>query len=139
MTAEELLLQAQILADKTDVATNPNMTSNAVASKNKALNSKYFTGDQTRIVNAINNTYKQADKAIDTVAASKKTMASILGDAETTEGVAKWAALQEKMGFTNLIDGLTDLYDNKLTTAETATVEELTAMYNNIKAGTTGA
>lgn len=54
MTDEELLLQMNILATKTDSATNPNMPFKTNATLNKGLNPEFFSGQYTKIVNAIN-------------------------------------------------------------------------------------
>ena len=52
MSDEELLLQMNILASKTE--DNPNMVFKANKTLNKGLNPDYFTGQDTKIVNAIN-------------------------------------------------------------------------------------
>ena len=54
MTSEELLLQMNILASKTDSTTNPNMVFKSSGLLNKALDPAYFTSNNTKIVNAIN-------------------------------------------------------------------------------------
>ena len=52
MTEEELKLQMDILTSK--ISDNPNMTYKTNAVLNKGLNPDFFTGNNTRIVNAIN-------------------------------------------------------------------------------------
>ena len=52
MTDEELLLQMNILTTATE--NNENMKYRANAALNKGLNPEFFTGNNTKIVNAIN-------------------------------------------------------------------------------------
>ena len=59
LTDQEKVLQAGILAEKTDTTTNPNMVYSTAGAANKGLNPAYFTGNNTKIVNAMNATYKQ--------------------------------------------------------------------------------
>ena len=64
----------------------------------------------------------------------------VLLDIGTTDGLAKLEQLRNNMGQQTLIEGLIDLYENKLPTYATndsiefATPEELVAMYNAIGA-----
>ena len=140
LTDEEKVLQAGILAEKTDVATNPNMTYSAMVTNNKGLNPAYFTGNNTKFVNAMNATYKQAQNAMTTVNNFGNKINGVLLDIGTTDGLAKLEQLRIDMGHQTLIEGLIDLYENKLPTYATndsiefATPEELVAMYNAIGA-----
>ena len=138
LTDQEKVLQAGILAEKTDAATNPNMTYASNVINNKGLNPAYFTGNNTKIVNAINSTYKQAQIAMTTVNSFGSKINGVLLDVGNTEGQAKLEQLRTDMGYQTLIEGLIDLYENKLPTyakndsIEFATAEELVAMYNAI-------
>ena len=138
LTDQEKVLQAGILAEKTDEATNPNMTYSSMVTSNKGLNPAYFTGNNTKIVNAMNKTYKQAEMAMSTVTGFGDKMNNILLNTETSEGTAKLEQLRTDMGYQTLIEGLIDLYENKLPTyvesdsIQFATAEELVAMYNAI-------
>ena len=138
LTDQEKVLQAGILAEKTDEATNPNMTYSSMVTSNKGLNPEYFTGNNTKIVNAMNATYKQAEMAVSTVAGFGDKIDNILLNTETSEGTAKLEQLRTDMGYQTLIEGLIDLYENKLPTyvesdsIQFATPEELVAMYNAI-------
>ena len=140
LTDEEKVLQAGILAEKTDEATNPNMTYSSMVTSNKGLNPAYFTGNNTKIVNAINSTYKQTQIAMTTVNSFGNKINGVLLDIGTTDGLAKLEQLRTDMGHQTLIEGLIDLYENKLPTyakndsIEFATAEELVAMYNAIGA-----
>ena len=138
LTDEEKVLQAGILAEKTDAATNPNMVYSAMVTNNKGLNPAYFTGNNTKFVNAMNATYKQAQNAMTTVNNFGNKINGVLLDIGTTDGLAKLEQLRTDMGHQTLIEGLIDLYENKLPTYATndsiefATPEELVAMYNAI-------
>ena len=138
LTDEEKVLQAGILTEKTDEATNPNMVYSTSGAANKGLNPAYFVGNNTKIVNAMNKTYKQAEMAMSTVGTFGNKIDNILLNTETNEGKVKLEQLRTDMGYQTLIEGLIDLYENKLPTyakndsIEFATAEELVAMYNAI-------
>ena len=140
LTDEEKVLQAGILAEKTDAATNPNMVYSTSVMSNKGLNPAYFTGHNTKIVNAINSTYKQAQNSVNAVNVFGSKINGILLDTSTPDGSTKLEQLRTDMGHQTLIEGLIDLYENKLPTyakndsIEFATAEELVAMYNAIGA-----
>ena len=138
LTDQEKVLQAGILAEKTDEATNPNMVYSTAGAANKGLNPAYFTGNNTKIVNAMNKTYKQAEMAMSTVGTFGNKIDNILLNTETNEGKVKLEQLRADMGYQTLIEGLIDLYENKLPTyvesdsMQFATAEELVNMYNAI-------
>lgn len=138
LTDEQKVLQADILTEKTDSSTNPNMTYSTSTAKNKALNPNYFSGNDTKVVNAINATFKQAEKAIVTVDNFSSKVNEVLLDVGSTNGLAKLEQLRTDMGQQTLVEGLIDLYENKLPTYATtdsieyATSEELVNMYNAI-------
>ena len=136
LTDEEKVLQAGILAEKTDETTNPNMVYNSIASKNTGLNPDYFTGYNTKVVSAINLCYKNADQAKTNVNNFSNKINGILLDTSGDTGSAKLEQLRTDMGHQTLIEGLIDLYENKLPTyitksfIEFATTQELVDMYN---------
>lgn len=138
LTDEQKVLQADILTEKTDSDTNPNMIYSTSTAKNKALNPDTFSGNNSKVVNAINLTYKQAEKAIATVDNFSTKVNEVLLDVGSTSGLAKLEQLRTDMGQQTLVEGLIDLYENKLPTYTTidsieyATSEELVNMYNTI-------
>lgn len=138
LTDQEKVLQAGILAEKTDEATNPNMTYSSMVTNNKGLNPAYFTGNNTKIVNAINSSYKQSQTAVNAVTTFGSKINGVLLDTSTPDGTTKLEQLRTDMGYQTLIEGLIDLYENKLPTyvesdsMQFATAEELVAMYNAI-------
>lgn len=123
LTDQEKVLQAGILAEKTDEATNPNMTYSSMVTSNKGLNPAYFTGNNTKIVNAINSTYKQAQMALNSVTSFSNSINNTLGDAYKKDEADNiiWNQLKVHMGKDTIIEGLNDLYANKLPTYATTT------------------
>lgn len=136
LTVEEKVLQAGILAEKTDETTNPNMVYSSMASKSTGLNPDYFTGYNTKVVSAINLCYKNADQAKTNVNNFSSKINEILLDTSGETGSAKLEQLRTNMGQQTLIEGLIDLYENKLPTYATndsieyASAQELVDMYN---------
>lgn len=113
LTTEELLLQMQILTEKIDELTNPNMVYKKSKALNKGLNPEYYSGNNTRIVNILNDLF-----AADSVTATLTTNLSnkvneILRDTSSEDGQAAWEKLQGAMGQATIIDGLNDLYEGK--------------------------
>ena len=121
-------LQLDILTTKT--ADNPDMVYSSSVINNKGLNPAYFTGHNTKIVNAINSTYKQAQNALNSVTSFGNSIDSILGDAYKKDEADNiiWNQLKVHMGKDTIIEGLNDLYANKLPTyATTEYVDEAVA------------
>lgn len=111
MTDEELMLQMNILASK--ISDNSNMVYKTNATLNKGLNPEFFSGNYTKIVNALNqlaadvntantNAYQVADKVNE-----------ILLDTSNFENQAIWEQLKTAMGQPTIIQGLIDLYAGK--------------------------
>jgi hypothetical protein len=113
MTDEELLLQMKILTEKADSSTNPNMVYKSNKILNKGLNPDYYSGNDAKIVNILNNLFA-ADEKTSTVADNiANKVNSILKDTDTSDGQAVWEQLQNAMGKSTIIDGLNDLYAGK--------------------------
>jgi hypothetical protein len=109
LTTEQLVLQMDILASKTDSATNPNMTYKANATLNKGLNPAHFSGNYTKIVNALNK-LADTDTTVITMAQTTTNMLNtLLLDVTTTENAAIWEALKGLMGKDTIIEGMTDI------------------------------
>lgn len=111
MTDEELLLQMNILASKT--SDNPNMVYKTNATLNKGLNPAYFSGNYTKIVNAINNLAVSADQANTAAQNVSDKLNEILLDTSSEENQQVWENLKAAMGQPTIIQGLTDLYAGK--------------------------
>jgi hypothetical protein len=104
MTDEELMLQMNILASKTD--SNPNMPYKANATLNKGLNPTYFTGQSTKIVNAINDLASKANNSTLVAQNVADKVNEILLDITTTDNAPIWANVKELMGKDTIIEGL---------------------------------
>ena len=106
MTSEELLLQMNILASKTDSTTNPNMVFKTSGVLNKALDPAYFTSNNTKIVNAINllaGNIFDANTKVDDI---NNKVNAILLDTGNSINQATWEELQALMGKPTIIEGL---------------------------------
>lgn len=113
MTTEELLLQMNILASKTDEATNPNMVYKSTKVLNKGLNPEYYSGNNTKIVNILNDLFATDQKSIEVANKVSEKVNNILKDTDSSDGQVAWAKLQAAMNQTTIIDGLNDLYEGK--------------------------
>lgn len=136
LTIDEILdLQAKILSARTDSETNPNMKYNSIASRNKALNPDYFTGNNTKMVNAINYLYEKAEVAESTAKNAVNKFNKAVIDIDIYED--EWNKLQELMTKGTIVEGLIDLYENKLPESsevniEYATNDDIDSIINNL-------
>ena len=112
MTDEQLMLQLEILTSKTDQ--NPNMVYKANAALNKALNPSYFSGNATKIVNAINDLAVKTDQSVVTAKAVAQKVNDILLDVDTTDNAVIWENVKELMGKETIIEGLEEILKGNL-------------------------
>ena len=113
LTEEQLLLQADILASKTDSDTNPNMVYKTIASLNKGLNPEIFTSNNTKIVNAINYLAGIVTNAEYLVSSMGTKMNEALLDLSSDENKAIWEQTKELMGKTNIIEGMQSVLEGQ--------------------------
>ena len=113
LTTEELLIQVNILASKTDPATNPDMIYVINNNLNKGLNPNYFVGSDTKIVNAINKLADEDIKVSNMVNDISDKVNSILLDVDAYSNSITWRKVQELMGQPTIIEGLEDLFEGK--------------------------
>lgn len=113
LTEEQLLLQADILASKTDSATNPNMVYKTIASLNKGLNPEVFTSNNTKIVNAINYLAGIVTNAEFLVSTMGTKMNEALLDLSSDDNKAIWEQTKELMGKTNIIEGMQSILEGQ--------------------------
>lgn len=104
MTDEELMLQMNILASKTD--SNPNMSYKANATLNKGLNPTYFTGQSTKIVNAINDLASKVNNSTIVAQNVADKVNEILLDITTTDNAPIWENVKDLMGVETIIEGI---------------------------------
>lgn len=106
LTDEELLQQVNILATKTDESTNPNMVYKTNATLNKGLNPEYFSGQYTKIVNALNKLASGAETTTTKANDVASKVNSILLDTGDYNNALLWEAVQNLMGKPTIIEGL---------------------------------
>lgn len=109
MTDEELKLQMNILASKTD--SNPNMPYKANATLNKGLNPTYFTGQSTKIVNAINDLASKVNNSTMVAQNVADKVNEILLDITTTDNAPIWENVKELMGKDTIIEGIESILE----------------------------
>lgn len=111
MSDEELLLQMNILASKTE--DNPNMVYKANDALNKGLNPDYFTGNNTKIVNAINwlaeNNVQTSE--LSEVVANK--VNELLLDTSSDANKAIWDNVKELMEMDTIVEGIQRILEGK--------------------------
>lgn len=107
MTDEELMLQLEILTSKTE--SNPNMVYKANAALNKALNPSYFSGNATKIVNAINDLAVKTDQSIVIAKTVAQKVNDILLDVDTADNAVIWENVKELMGKETIIEGIEEI------------------------------
>jgi hypothetical protein len=107
MTDEELMLQLEILTSKTE--SNPNMVYKANAALNKALNPSFFSGNATKIVNAINDLAVKTDQSIVIAKTVAQKVNDILLDVDTADNAVIWENVKELMGKETIIEGIEEI------------------------------
>lgn len=113
LSNEELLLQMNILASKTDEKTNANMVYNTIAALNKGLNPEVFSGNNTKIVNAINLIASMAGNAETMVTNLIAKTNDILMETADDNGKAIWEHVKELMEQPTIIQGLQRMLEGK--------------------------
>ena len=106
LTEEQLQLQADILASKTDSTTNPNMPYKANTTLNKGLNPDLFSGNNTKIVNAINKLATDATVVSTQANDVTNKVNEILMDTSSTVGQSIWTETKELMEKDTIIEGI---------------------------------
>ena len=95
MTEEELKMQLDILTTKTE--DNPDMVYKANAMLNQGLNPEYFTGNNTKIVNAINLLAEESVKTSEVAQLVAEKVNEILLDTSSDENKLIWENLKDLM------------------------------------------
>lgn len=107
LTEEQILQQINVLTTKT--SENPNMAFKTNASLNKGLNPDYFSGNDSKIVNAINKLAKINEANDSLVKSIADSVNNVLLDTKTTEGADIWAQTKELMGANTVIEGINNI------------------------------
>lgn len=111
LSEEMILQQLNVLTKKT--AENAEMVYKAIPALNKGLNPEYFTGNETKIVNAINKIAAEIDMLNHAVVDMIGRVNSILLDIGGTENKETWEKTQELMGTDNIIEGIKAILEGK--------------------------
>ena len=111
LSEDVLKLQLDILASKT--SDNPDMVFKKNATLNKGLNPDYFSGQYTKIVNALNQLADSSNKANTAVTSFMDKMNNILLDTSNEDNSRVFESLQDLMGAPTIIEGLVNVLEGK--------------------------
>lgn len=111
LNGDAIVQQINVLATKT--SENAEMIYKAIPALNKGLNPEYFSGNDTKIVNAINKLAVEVDMLNDALVSMITRVNSILSDTGTAENKEDWEETKELMGVDNLIDGIKSILEGK--------------------------
>lgn len=112
LSNEELLQQVNILATRTD--DNKEMKYNKMPGINKGLNPDFFTGNNTKIVNAINKLATEVNALETAVVDMINKTNSVLMDVNSIENQEVWEETKKLMGEDTIIEGIRALLDGKM-------------------------
>lgn len=112
LSNEELLQQVNILATRTD--DNKEMKYNKMPGINKGLNPDFFTGNNTKIVNAINKLASEVNALETAVVDMINKTNSVLMDVNSIENQEVWEETKKLMGEDTIIEGIRALLDGKM-------------------------
>ena len=107
LTEEELKMQLNVLTNRTDQ--NPDMVFKTTALLNKGLNPELFSGNSTKIVNALNDLAGSSSKVTDSVQDLANKMNEILMDTSLESKAHIWENLKSIMGKDTIIEGLNEV------------------------------
>ena len=109
LSEDVLKLQLDILASKT--SDNPDMVFKKNATLNKGLNPDYFSGQHTKIVNALNQLADSSNKSNTAVTSFMDKMNNILLDTSNEDNSRVFENLQDLMGAPTIIEGLVNVLE----------------------------
>ena len=112
LTEEQILQQINVLTTKT--SENPDMAFKTNATLNKGLNPDYFSGNDSKIVNAINKLAKINEANDSLVKSIADSVNNVLLDVKTTEGADIWAQTKELMESDTVIEGINAILSGKV-------------------------
>ena len=111
LSEEAILQQINVLTTKT--SDNEQMVYKAVPAINKGLDPKYFTGNDTKIVNAINKIASDIKVLNEAVINMINKTNQVLLETYSTENQEIWEKTQELMGETTIIEGIKAILEGK--------------------------
>ena len=112
LSNEELLQQVNMLATRTD--DNKEMKFNKMPGINKGLNPDFFTGNNTKIANAINKLASEVNALETAVVDMINKTNSVLMDVNSIENQEVWEETKRLMGEDTIIEGIRALLDGKM-------------------------
>lgn len=111
LSEETILQQINVLATKT--AENAEMIYKSIPALNKGLNPEYFTGNDTKIVNAINKLAAEVDILNEAVVNMINKVNGVLMDTMSLENKEIWEDTQKLMGEDTIIEGIKAILEGK--------------------------
>lgn len=111
LSEEAILQQINVLTTKT--SENAEMIYKAIPALNKGLNPEYFSGNETKIVNAINKLAAEVDVLNEAVVNMITRVNGILSDTGGAENKEDWEEAKELMGTNNIVDGIKAILEGK--------------------------
>lgn len=111
LTEEDLKKQLDILTTKT--SDNPDMVYNTNPVLNKGLNPEYFTGSNTKIVNAINWLAENNVQTSELSEAVANKVNELLLDTSSDVNKAIWDSVKELMEMDTIIEGIQRILEGK--------------------------
>lgn len=107
LTEDQILQQINVLTTKT--SDNSDMVYKANATLNKGLNPEFFTGNNTKIVNAINSLALKNQANETTTQNVSDKVNQILLDTSSADGSVIWEHTKELMGASTIIEGINNI------------------------------
>lgn len=107
LTEEQILQQINVLTTKT--SENTSMAYKTNGTLNKGLNPDYFSGNNSKIVNAINLLAEKNAANDSTAKAVAAKVNEVLLDTTSNDGAVIWAETKELMGQATIIEGINSI------------------------------
>ena len=111
LSEETILQQINVLTTKT--SENAEMIYKAIPAINKGLNPEFFSGNETKIVNAINKLAVDVDALNTAVINMIEKVNNILLNTISEDNKQIWEETQELMGETTIIEGIKAILEGK--------------------------
>lgn len=111
LSDETIVQQIEILAKK--LSENPDMVYKSIPALNNALNPKYFSGHDTKIVNAINKLAAELNIANNAIVDLINKNNKVLSDIYSADNKQDWEETKDLMGTNNIIDGIKLILEGK--------------------------
>ena len=111
LSEEAIIQQINVLTTKT--SENADMTFKPIPAINKGLDPDYFTGNDTKIVNAINKIAAEVNMLNNAVIDMIDKVNGIILDTHGTENNEIWEKTKELMGEETLIEGIKAILEGK--------------------------